>query len=194
MVFPRDRIEGVKAKRPACPTLAPRFSFFQGVATPHVELLKKSTTKIEDRRSGIEQRYHTYDPGSSILNARFTQSIATSSLLGRGRQLSFLVAGVITAPRARDQFAAALRIDAHLDVAERAVALVVGRVIADDVLRAQVFGDLSGDGRNLADVFRKIGPPARIVGDAREQLLSLFAGDFPKRLFSSASSSMKPTR
>src|SRR5262249_32266895 len=106
--------------------------------------------------------------------------IATALLQRRGRQLSFLVAGVITAPRARDQFAAARRIDANLDGAERAVALVVGRIIADDVLRAQVFGDLSGDGRNLADVFREIGLPARIVGDAREQLLSLLRGRFPE--------------
>src|SRR5262245_17227517 len=107
-------------------------------------------------------------------------SIATAFLLRRGRQLSFLVAGVITATCARDQFAASLRIDAHLDVAECAVALVVGRVIADDVLRAQVFGDLSGDGRNLADVFREIGVPARIVGDAREQFLGLLRGRFPE--------------
>src|SRR5262245_4162095 len=133
--------------------------------------------RTEDRGSNSDI---TYDPRSSILHARFTWSIATSFLLGRGRQLSFLVAGVITAPRSRDQFAAALRIDAHLDVAERAVALVVGRVIADDVLRAQVFGDLSGDGRNLADGSREIGAPAGIVGDAREQFLGLLRGRFPE--------------
>src|SRR5262245_39943922 len=67
-------------------------------------------------------------------------SIATAFLLRRGWQLPFLVAGVIAAPRARDQFAAALRIDAHLDRAERAIAVFVGWVIADYVLRAQVFG------------------------------------------------------
>src|SRR5262249_14106929 len=52
------------------------------------------------------------------------------------------------------------------------------RVIADDVLRAQVFGDLSGDGRNLTDVFRKIGSTARIVSNSREQFLGLLRGRF----------------
>src|SRR5262249_21008893 len=33
LVFPKDCMERVKAKRPVCPTLAPRFSLFHGVAT-----------------------------------------------------------------------------------------------------------------------------------------------------------------
>src|SRR6266542_4296450 len=37
LVFSKGRIEGVKAKRPVCPALAPRFSFFQGV-TDHLAL------------------------------------------------------------------------------------------------------------------------------------------------------------
>src|SRR5262249_60390934 len=41
-VFPKDRIEGVKAKRPVCPTPAPRFSSFQGVAARHKGSSKKS--------------------------------------------------------------------------------------------------------------------------------------------------------
>src|SRR5262252_874639 len=41
--------------------------------------------------------------------------ITTGLLLRRGRQPPFLVARVITAPRARDQFTGALRTDAHLN-------------------------------------------------------------------------------
>jgi hypothetical protein len=35
LAFQKDRIEWVKAKRPVCPTLAPRFSSFRGVAARH---------------------------------------------------------------------------------------------------------------------------------------------------------------
>src|SRR5262245_30884197 len=68
-----------------------------------------------------------------------------ASLLRRGRLLSLLVARVITPPRARDQFAGTWRIDVYLDSSERAVLVAVGRVIANDVLCAQVFCDLGGD-------------------------------------------------
>src|SRR5262245_18055322 len=91
------------------------------------------------------------------------ESIAAGLLLRRGRRPPFLVAGVITASRARGQFAGALSSDTHLDVAERAVAVFVGWVIADDVLCAQVFRNLSGDGRYLVDVFRVVWSPARLV-------------------------------
>src|SRR6266508_28596 len=105
--------------------------------------------------------------------------IVARSLLRR-RQLPIGVSHIIAKSRVSDQFATADGVDDYLNRAERAVALVVGRVVADDVLRAQVFGDLGGDGWNLADVFREIGLPARIVGDAREQLLSLLRGRFPE--------------
>src|SRR5262245_21555615 len=84
---------------------------------------------------------------------------AGSPLRGRG-QLALLIAGVIATPRARDHSAAAGSVDADLNCAECAVALVVGRIIADDILRAQVLGDLGGDGGNLADVPREISVPA----------------------------------
>ena len=46
LVFPKGRIEGVKAKRSVCPTLAARFSFFQSAATgikaPQMRLVRGS--------------------------------------------------------------------------------------------------------------------------------------------------------
>jgi hypothetical protein len=41
LFFLKDRIERVKANCQFCPTLAPPFSLFLGVATRHVELFKK---------------------------------------------------------------------------------------------------------------------------------------------------------
>src|SRR5215475_11728686 len=50
-----------QAKRPDCPTLAPRFSFFQGAATRH-ESSPKYTPNITDRRL----------PSSTPRTARFS--------------------------------------------------------------------------------------------------------------------------
>src|SRR5262245_38986948 len=102
----------------------------------------------------------------------------SSFLLRRRRRLPFLAGRVIAAPRADGQFAAAGIIDVYPDCAKSAIAFDVSRVIADDVLRPQLLDDLSDDGGNLADVLREIGPTARIIDDAREQLPGSFRRQF----------------
>src|SRR5262249_51768400 len=92
-------------------------------------------------------------------------------LLRFGRLPSLVIAGVIPAPRAGDQLASADLIDTHLNCTERAVAVFVGWIVADDVLYAQLFGDVRGDGGNLADVLREVGASAGIIGYARQQVL-----------------------
>src|SRR5262245_21954912 len=92
------------------------------------------------------------------MSSQITESsrlIVARSLL-RLRQHSIRVSRIIAKSRVSDKFAAANGVDDYFNRAERAVTLLVGRVVADNVLRAQVFGDLGGDGWNLADVFREI--------------------------------------
>src|SRR5262249_45425827 len=47
LVFPKGRIEGVKAKRPVCPTLAPRFSLFQGLVSGELRLRPLAAGSID---------------------------------------------------------------------------------------------------------------------------------------------------
>src|SRR5262249_26380750 len=91
-------------------------------------------------------------------------------LLRFGRRLPLVIASVITAPRAGDQLASADLIDTYLNCTERAVASFVSRIVADDVLYSQVFGDVRGDRGNLADVFREIGASAGVIGDSHQQI------------------------
>src|SRR5262249_30931408 len=81
-----------------------------------------------------------------------------------------VIASVITAPRAGDQLASADLIDTYLNFTELPVAFFVSGIITDDVLYSQVFGDVRGDGGNLADIFREIGASARIIGDSHQQI------------------------
>jgi len=49
-------------------------------------------------------------------------------------------------------------------------------------LYSQVFGDVRGDGGNLADIFREIGASAGIIGDSHQQIPGLLRRRFSEEV------------
>src|SRR5262249_55095077 len=91
--FPKDRVEGVKANRLVCPTLGPRFSFFQGVATRHKGSLKLTIGRLSNRPMALMTKQSIF-----ILD-RHTQCERAHPLPGVIRLLEELICEVRMAER-----------------------------------------------------------------------------------------------
>src|SRR5262249_26247208 len=90
-------------------------------------------------------------------------------LLSGGGGAGGRIGGVVAVAGAGDEFAAAARGD-YFDAygAIGAVGAEVGRIVAENVLVADVVGDLVADVVNILHVFREIGEAAGGVGDFLE--------------------------
>src|SRR5262249_61463679 len=92
LVFPKGRIEGVKAKRPVCPTLAPRFSLFQGLVSGELRLRPLAAGSIDTFLNEMEPAFLTTSLDSTPRNAQSMNR--TSSITAPGKPATHITRGL----------------------------------------------------------------------------------------------------